>query len=93
MFAKNTDVFTESILGFKIASFGWAFYVFCVGLGILGLVSFMACFSAPENSIRGMVFSQPVPPTTVVTTHNQQQQLCGYSPQPLQSQVNALTPV
>ena len=40
-----------------------------------------------------MVYSQPAAPTTVVTTQNQQQLFCGGSPQPLQGQVNALSPV
>lgn len=93
IFNKNMNVFTSSFMDIKLASYGWAFYMFCAGVGILGVVSFMACFSAPENPIRGMVYSQPAAPTTVVTTQNQQQLFCGDSPQPLQCQVNALSPV
>ena len=63
------DVFTTSILDYKLASFGWAFYLFCAGVGILGVVSFMACFSAPENPIRGMILSQPA--SIIVNTGRQ----------------------
>ncbi|KAL8559143.1 hypothetical protein ACOMHN_046191 [Nucella lapillus] len=65
VFYKNIEVFTTSIFSFQITSLGWAFYVYCVGVGIMGLLSFVACFAAPEhsnNAVHGIVVSQP-PPT------------------------------
>ncbi|KAK7112615.1 uncharacterized protein [Littorina saxatilis] len=68
MFAKNTDVFTSTIADFKLSSYGWAFYLFCAGVGLLGLVSFTACFASPDNPIRGMVLGHA--PSVMVSMEN-----------------------
>lgn len=63
-FARNMDVFTSSVAGFSAFSFGWAFYVFCCGVGLMGISSIAACFSTPErtSSVGGLILSQPVQP-------------------------------
>ncbi|XP_076458611.1 uncharacterized protein LOC143292308 [Babylonia areolata] len=83
VFSKNTETFTESILDFKVSSYGWAYYMFIGGVGTVGVVSFMACFSAPENPLRGVVLSRPgggpqvvVSSSTTTNTHHP------YSPLP-----------
>ncbi|KAK7501254.1 hypothetical protein BaRGS_00007379 [Batillaria attramentaria] len=67
VFAHNMDVFTTTVMNVHVASYGWAFYLYCSGVGLLGLTSIMACFSAPENPIGGMVLGHPGPAAVIVT--------------------------
>lgn len=68
VFSRNTETITGSIAGFQVTSYGWAYYMFIGGVALLGVVSFTACFSAPDNPIRGMVLSQPAPSQVVVSS-------------------------
>lgn len=65
---KGGNLLTTSVLDWKLFSYGWAFYLFCAGVGLLGVVSIMACFSAPENPIGGVVFGHPGPSVIVAQT-------------------------
>jgi hypothetical protein len=69
VFAKNTEAFTDDYAGFKFSSYGWAFYLFVAGVAIMGIVSFTACFAAPNNPMHGMILSS-ASPSVVVQTSN-----------------------
>lgn len=71
VFANNFDVFTVTIMGSHVLSYGWAFYLFSGGVAVLGVVSIMACFAAPENPIGGLVLShvQSGPSVIVAQSH------------------------
>nr|KAG5709661.1 hypothetical protein BaRGS_027686 [Batillaria attramentaria] len=67
VFVHNKDVFTTTVMNVYVASYGWAFFLYCGGVGLLGLASIMACFSAPEYPIGGMVLGYPWPAAVIVT--------------------------
>ncbi|KAK7501256.1 hypothetical protein BaRGS_00007381, partial [Batillaria attramentaria] len=67
VFSNNMDILTTSVMSVKVVTYGWAFYLYCSGVGLLGLVSIMACFSAPENPIGGMVLGHAGPAAVIVT--------------------------
>jgi hypothetical protein len=49
IFARETKDATEGVYSFSWDSCGYGFYVFCVGVGFLGLSSFGACFASPDE--------------------------------------------
>ncbi|XP_070186864.1 uncharacterized protein [Littorina saxatilis] len=71
LFSQDAEIFTARVAGFQLASYGWAIYVFCIGVALLGLASFAACFATPPMSSQGAgtVISQP-PTTVMVNTDN-----------------------
>ncbi|XP_076458416.1 uncharacterized protein LOC143292113 [Babylonia areolata] len=88
MFSSDTEILTQTFLGVKLLSYGWAFYVFCAGVGVLGLASFVACCASPERDATtvGVVMCPPQagPPTqltvltpTAPTPHAYQPQFYG----------------
>lgn len=69
VFSQNTESFTGSVLGFQLTSYGWAYYTFIAGVAILGVVSFTACFSAPNSPLRGLVLSHQPPAGQVIVSN------------------------
>lgn len=66
-FARNTEIITSEISGFKVSSYGWGFYIFLGGVIVMGVVSFTACFAGPNNALRGMILSH-APASVIVQT-------------------------
>ncbi|KAL8559144.1 hypothetical protein ACOMHN_046192 [Nucella lapillus] len=80
VFSKHTKSFTGSILGFQMTSYGWSYFMFIGGVGLLGLVSFMACFTAPENPLRGMVLRPSAPSQVIVSSSTTTATTAGHHP-------------
>lgn len=63
-FAKNTETVSDKYDIF----YGWGFYIFTAGVVVMGVVSFAACFAAPDSALHGMIFSQGGPSVIVQTS-------------------------
>nr|KAG5709657.1 hypothetical protein BaRGS_027682 [Batillaria attramentaria] len=49
---KDDNFWTSSAMNLKLMEFGWAFFLYCGGCGLLGLVSILACICKPADEYR-----------------------------------------